>query len=237
MDAGHRHPSVRDGARPVSPQPPVTKGEFIRLAIQDDILSGRLRPGDPIKLDEQAARFGATPIPVREALRALQAERLVTIRPHQTAVVAAVDLEELEDIYGVRDAIEAEVMRRAAARAEAGSIARLRGLALEHERSLRGGRPRSEAHRRFHFHLYELAGSPTLARIAADLWNSSERCRRVLREAPAAPSGRQPDDHLALVEALQAGSAERAAATMRRHLARSIAALRAAFARDRETAR
>lgn len=208
---------------------PPTKSEYIRRAIQDDILTGRLRPGDPIKLDEQAARFGATAIPVREALRALHAERLVLMRPHQTALVAPVDLIELEDIYEVREAIEGEVMRRVTRRATPDLVARLGRLAAEHERALRGAAERSEAHQRFHFLLYEAAASPTLLRIATELWHASERCRHVLRSAarPAGPE-RSPDDHPALVEAVASGDPDHAAATMARHLRRSIEGLRAA---------
>ena len=209
---------------------PLTKSEHIRRTIQDDIDCGRLRPGDPIKLDEQAARFGSTAIPVREALRALQAERLVTLRPHHTALVAEVDLIELKDIYSVRAVIEADVMRRATVNLSACDVAQLQKLARLHQTSVRGGQKRTEAHQLFHCKLYELAGSPTLTRIALDLWRSSERCRRLLRSGPP-PDGTNPaDDHLALVTALQSGSAERAAETMVLHLARSLERLRSAFA-------
>ena len=209
---------------------PLTKSEHIRRAIRDDILSGRLRPGDSLKLEEQASRFGATSIPVREALRALQADRLVTIRPHQTATVAPVELAEQEDIYGVRVAVESEVMRRAAVLASDASLAMLHRLAEAHETALRGGPARSEAHKRFHFAIYEAAGSPTLQRIAADLWRNSDRCRRVLRAASVASHARDVD-HVALVESLAARDPDRAADIMRRHLEVSIAALRAAFAK------
>ena len=215
---------------------PLTKSEHIRRSIQEDIDSGRLRPGDPIKLDEQAARFGSTAIPVREALRALEAGRLVTLRPHHTALVAEVDLLELEDIYSVRASIEADVMRRATANLRSSDIAQLQKLARLHETSVKGGRKRTEAHQLFHRKLYDLAGSPTLTRIALDLWRSSERCRCLLRSGPA-PAGTNPaDDHLALVTALQSGSTKRAEETMGLHLARSMERLRLAYAQQKAAA-
>lgn len=213
---------------------PLTKTEHIRRVIRDDILAGRLHPGQPLKLEEQASRFGATSIPVREALRGLQADRLVTIRPHQTATVALLDLAEQEDIYAVRVTVEAEVMRRAAILASDATIGTLRCLARAHEAELRGGPARSEAHERFHFAIYEVTDSPTLQRIAADLWRSSERCRRVLRAVPVAWHAGDVD-HIALAESLAARDPDRAADTMRRHLESSVAALRAAFAQGQAT--
>ncbi len=210
------------------PDTPLTKSEHIRRIIRDDILTGRLCPGTLLKLEEQAARFSATSIPVREALRALQADRLVIIRPHQTAMVATVDLAEQEDIYAVRITLESEVMRRAAIFASDDAIAKLRKLAQAHETARRGASARSEAHERFHFAIYEAAGSPTLQRIAADLWRDSERCRRVLRTAPVV---RHTGDvgHVALADVLATRDPDRAADAMLRHLETSLAALRVAF--------
>src|SRR6266508_2809046 len=62
--------------------------EFIVEALREDILTDRLEPGQKLPLDALADRFGTSVIPIREALRVLEAERLVERRPHRTAVVA-----------------------------------------------------------------------------------------------------------------------------------------------------
>ena len=70
------------------------------------ILSGKLPPGTPLRLNQLASRLGMSVMPVREALRALEAERLVTFRAHHGATVTELSAEDVEEAYAVREALE-----------------------------------------------------------------------------------------------------------------------------------
>src|SRR5437868_10445798 len=74
--------------------------------LRDAIRSGDLKGGQPLRQDELAAQFGLSRIPVREALRRLEGEGLVTVNPHRGAVVSILSNEELHEICEIRVALE-----------------------------------------------------------------------------------------------------------------------------------
>ena len=81
--------------------------------LRDDILRGDLVPGQSIRLEEVAARFDVSTTPVREALRDLEAEGMVTIFPHRGAMVTKLSADDLRDIYDIRATLEAMATRLA----------------------------------------------------------------------------------------------------------------------------
>src|SRR3954453_17077807 len=81
------------------------------------ILDGELRPGQRVSQEAWAARAQVSLIPVREALRALAGEGLVTYRPRRGYVVTELDLDELEEVYRLRRLLETDVIRRGVPRA------------------------------------------------------------------------------------------------------------------------
>jgi len=70
--------------------------------LRDEIIRGDLVPGQYLRLEEIAPRFDVSTMPVREALRDLEAEGLVTIFPHRGAIVTQLSADELQDIYDIR---------------------------------------------------------------------------------------------------------------------------------------
>lgn len=75
-------------------------------SLRDEILLGELIPGQYLRLEEIAGRFDISTTPVREALRELEAEGLVTIFPHRGAVVTKLSADDLQDIYDIRATLE-----------------------------------------------------------------------------------------------------------------------------------
>jgi DNA-binding GntR family transcriptional regulator len=80
------------------------------------IMSGSLRPGTFIRLDETAARLGVSITPVREALRTLRGEGMVRLEPHRGHVVAPLGRGDIEDIFWLQETITRELAATAAAR-------------------------------------------------------------------------------------------------------------------------
>jgi DNA-binding GntR family transcriptional regulator len=105
---------VLAGGVPHDPAP--TSSSRVRDAIQRAILTGQLAPGERLRAEALAQRFGTSRTPVREALLGLEAEGLVEIEPHRGAVVRPFDAAGLVELYELRAVIEPYAAARAAER-------------------------------------------------------------------------------------------------------------------------
>jgi DNA-binding GntR family transcriptional regulator len=197
-------------------------------ALRCAILEGELRPGQRVNQETWAARVGVSLIPVREALRALSGEGLVTYRPRRGYVVTELDVSDLEEIYRLRRTLEAEALRRGVPNAGADELASLE-RAERDCREAQTAADRLAANRRFHTVLHGLAGSRHLARLIDLLWDSTEAYRALYYalpgEATAADSA-----HRAILEAVRAGDAELAVRLEDEHRDRALALLRKTLA-------
>ncbi|MEO8622727.1 MAG: GntR family transcriptional regulator, partial [bacterium] len=81
-------------------------------ALRDRILRGGFPEGEPLRQDAIAEELGVSRIPVREALRQLEAEGLVTFNPHRGAVVTTLSLQEIAELFELRADIESDLLRR-----------------------------------------------------------------------------------------------------------------------------
>lgn len=93
------------------------------------IMSGVLRPGAFIRLDETAAELGVSITPVREALRTLRGEGMVQLEPHRGHMVSAFTRDDIEDIFWLQAVIAGQLARSAAERITEDEIDELEGLA------------------------------------------------------------------------------------------------------------
>lgn len=82
-------------------------------ALREKILSGELQEGEQLRQDALATEYGVSRIPLREALRQLEAEGLVNFNPHRGAVVSTLSLAEIEELFEIRAMIEPDLLRRA----------------------------------------------------------------------------------------------------------------------------
>jgi len=82
-------------------------------ALREKILRGEYPEGAPLRQDTLAAELGVSRIPVREALRQLEAEGLVTFVPHFGAVVSSLSLSEIKELFELRALLETDLLRRA----------------------------------------------------------------------------------------------------------------------------
>jgi DNA-binding GntR family transcriptional regulator len=100
------------------------------------IMSGALRPGTFIRLDETAAELGVSVTPVREALRTLRGEGMVALEPHRGHVVAPFTRDDVADLFWLQTTIAAQLARSAAERITDEQIEELDALADDVERAL-----------------------------------------------------------------------------------------------------
>lgn len=91
-----------------------SKREDVYARLRDDILSGRLDPGQPISERSAAEAFGASRVPLREALIQLERDGLVTVAQHRGAFVRSFTPSMLQNLYELRQALEGLAAEKAA---------------------------------------------------------------------------------------------------------------------------
>lgn len=195
------------------------------------ILDGELRPGQRVNQEAWAGRARVSLIPLREALRALAGEGLVTYRPRRGYAVTQLDLAELEEVYRLRTLLETDALRRGVGRATAADLRLLETTADACAAAATTGDVAGQlsANRRFHDRLHALAGSRPAARLIDLLWDSTEAYRALYYGLPgeAAESDRA---HRAIIAAAAAGNAEQVVALQDAHRSRALERLRGALA-------
>ena len=87
--------------------------ELLLKRLRDDIVTGRLTPGEPLRQDEIARSLGVSHVPIREAFVRLQAEGLVEIRPRRGAIVSDLSAAEIEELNEMRTVLECLALRKA----------------------------------------------------------------------------------------------------------------------------
>jgi DNA-binding GntR family transcriptional regulator len=195
---------------------------LVTKELRDAILDGRLKPGTPIRQEAIARIHGTSRIPVREALRQLEAEGLVTIRPHSSARVATLDFEECLEIYAIRERLEPLAFAASVGRLTEGQLAVVQRLALEVEEVAHDQMAWLETDRRFHLACYVGAPMPRLVRMIESFWNTTQQYRRVLVSTlSSADFEAFHDEHRLMADVLRRGSARAGEELVRMHIERS----------------
>jgi DNA-binding GntR family transcriptional regulator len=193
--------------------------DLMRRAIVDL----RLPPGHRLIERELVEQIGVSRTTVREALRELTAEGLVTTIPQKGAIVAAPSPEEAAELYEVRAALEALAARRFVQCASAAHVGALRSaLAVIEEVTCEGGDIRAmlRAEDRFYEVLLEGSGSRPISSILAGLQARVSVLRTASLSQPGRPA-RSVSEIRAIVEAIEAQDAEAAARACARHVERA----------------
>lgn len=208
-----------------------TATEFVESALRDAILSGALAGGAPLRQEDLAAAFGVSRMPVREALRQLEARALVEFHPHRGAVVADISAADVADISAIRAALEPAALRASLPHLTTADLDLAAELAAEMDCETDPGRM-GELNRRFHMTLYARCGLPRLLGLVEQHLAAVDR---YLRFQMAALDYNRPsqDEHHALLAACRAGDADAASRVVEAHVERAQASL-AAFLEKRD---
>lgn len=208
-----------------------TATAFVEATLRAGILSGRLKGGTPLRQEELAAAFGVSRMPVREALRQLEAQALLEFTPHKGAVVTEISADDAADIYAIRMALEPAVLARSIPHLSEIDLDRARDLLDETDSEPDPGRM-GELNRRFHMTLYGAAQRPKMIALAESYLASFDRYLRFHR---AARGGAQQsrDEHRAMVEAARDRDVARAVEVLRAHIATAAATIDAFFSERR----
>ena len=202
--------------KPFDPEPDLS--ERIHDAVLEAICSGELKSGARITQEELANRFGVSRQPVLQAMMLLRREGFLIDAGRKGVCVAPLDVEQANNLYIVRAALDAVAARLAAGRYTRDLAHRGRLLLDVGRRAIASGYIPSaiEADIDFHLFIYEASGNPVISETTQPHW---QHLRRVMAAVLSEEDLRVSvwDEHEAILRALEAGDATRAETLCRKH--------------------
>jgi DNA-binding GntR family transcriptional regulator len=185
--------------------------------LRDEILLGELMPGQYLRLEEIAGRFEISTTPVREALRELEAEGLVTIFPHRGAVVTSLSADDLQDIYDIRATLEEMATRLAVPHMTEKTFAQMLAYIEEMDSHIGELVTLVKLNHKFHITLYAASGRRHLCELTSMLrFRTQHYLHAFIMHLGGMPHAQV--DHRAILAACREQDAERAAAIIHEHV-------------------
>lgn len=214
-------------AASTSAKRPTTAQVYVLEQLRQSIVAGELMPGQALRQDALAKRFGVSRVPLREALSTLEGEGQVVYEPHRGYKVARLSMDDLLEVYRIRELLEAEAARLAIERADDGVVVEMRRAAAEVNAAGEAGDllTMTEANRRFHFILVKAARMPRLERLVQVLWDATDTYRFVYYGTPANRAVVR-EEHELIIDAFARRDAEALIAMLELHRQHAIASLR-----------
>jgi DNA-binding GntR family transcriptional regulator len=210
-----------------------TATEHAFVTLKGWITTGVLAPGATIDQAELSQRLGMSRVPVRMALERLASEGLVELTPRRSAVVMPLSLQEMSDLYAVRDPLERLATELASDRLTDADFEALAGILAQTEEQVRRGDLEGflASNRAFHMRIYAASGNSVLIRVIGGLWDLSERYRRAYLQLPARAE-ESTAEHRRIFDLLRARRGTEAAAFMGEHNAKTLRVLAAYYGRE-----
>jgi DNA-binding GntR family transcriptional regulator len=206
---------------------PTTRAGAVAAELRRQIQDGDLAPGARLRQVETAEQMGVSTTPVREAFAALAREGLVRQDPHRGTVVFLPSLDELNENYEIREALEPLATKFAAERITEEELAELDDLVAEMHGA--DAEEQFSLNRTLHEKIYAASRRPRLATLIANLRDSGAAYLNLVR-VDAVYTARSHDEHEAIVDALRKHNGKKAATLMAKHLKTSADVIAAAVA-------
>ncbi|PYI50881.1 GntR family transcriptional regulator [Paenibacillus flagellatus] len=189
--------------------------------IKQQIIGGELNPGDRIVETKLARELGVSQTPVREAIRHLHGEGIITIVPNKGPMVRTLDMKDVFEIYSVRSMLEGLAIRLATRNATDEQIAELESFYEQMKRKLHDDSVKFLLHDSSHIHrtIIEMSNHTRLISMYQSISFQISLVNRLL--GTKSTKRKEVDEHLELIEALKRRDPDHAEETMRRHIFRS----------------
>lgn len=209
----------------------------IYTLLRGDILTGVLKPGDKIKIDQLTQRYETSHIPIREALSGLVSEGIVKREARRGFFVTAVNVEMLEELVKTRCWLEERALTEAIAHRtvqwEEGVVLALYWLSRtpRYTDAAHTGLNKEwdEKHRHFHHVLISTCGSSLLLRYCQEIRDRVDSYRLMAEGLDPKPFEARPDEHRLIAEAALAGDTELAVGYLLTHYRRTLDLIRDYF--------
>jgi DNA-binding GntR family transcriptional regulator len=193
----------------------------IAASLKEEILSGKFPPGARIRQEDIAEQYGASRSPVREALRMLDADGLVTLVANTGAWISQLSLAECEEMYQIRERVEPLLLRSSIPNLTPESLVRLREIAKQLEES-EDVEQFLLFDREFHLLSYSGASTALLGDMVQRLWNTTQHYRRAYSRLLATDGFKSAHyEHYLLLEAISRSDTEDAERILYGHIRRT----------------
>jgi DNA-binding GntR family transcriptional regulator len=205
---GHREPRLRLAPRALYQE--------VAERLREAIFARELEPGSWIDEQKLAAEYGISRTPLREALKVLAVEGLVTMKVRRGAYVTEMSRDDVQQVYHLLALLESDAAARVAQAAGAAERAELEALHHELGRQARHREAFFATNERFHMALLRIAGNRWAEQVVTDL----RKVMKLNRHHSLFKQGRIADslaEHRELMSAIGAGDAARAGQVMRAH--------------------
>jgi DNA-binding GntR family transcriptional regulator len=211
----------------VEAEAPGTTAQHALESLRRAIVAGELVPGQRVLQDEVAEALGVSIAPLREALAVLEQEGQVTYRPRRGYFVTELRIEDLEEIYELRQVLEERAARQALPALDDEALKRIRTAARDCAEAAAAGDVAAEleANRRFHFAILESPDRPQAMRLIRLLWDSTEAYRAIYYNSPEERRV-TIGAHDAIVDAVEARDVDLLVAALDAHRGRALEVLR-----------
>jgi len=206
--------------------PPDTAAQHALDRLRRAIVARELRPGQRVVQEDVAERIGVSVAPVREALRVLEQEGQVIYLPRRGYFVTELRVEDLEEIYALRQVLEGRAARHALPRLDQAALERIAIAAKDCVDAAAAGDVAAEleANRRFHFGLLESPKQVHTMRVIRLLWDSTEAYRALYYNSPE-ERHRAVNAHDRILDAVHRGAPDALVAALDAHRARALSVL------------
>ncbi len=204
-----------------------SKNELVYAALRSAILQGELEPGKRLVIDELAVELGVSQIPVREALRQLEADGFVTIAPYIGATVTPIEGANISEIFGLLEAMEIISGRAACIHMTTDDIEELERLLRSMDHLPDKPDEWSQANVRFHRLICERGGTLLVKKLMDNTLDHWDRLRRYyLKDVSARRIPDAQRDHWRMFEAIRQRDADLLETVVRDHNRTALAAYR-----------
>lgn len=193
-----------------------TRKDLVAIAIRDSILRGRFKPGEKLDQQQIGDELKVSRSPVREALRALDAEGLITLIPNRGAVVTERSLPELEELYFTRSLIEGIAIVRSAPNMDETTLWKLEGILDAADRTDDYGELLG-LNNEFHLLTYSRHEQPFIVDYIQQLRNMAAPYNRLYLDSPGGRAAAWAD-HRRIFNACVRKDGEEARIELERHL-------------------
>jgi len=212
---------------------PPTAQEAVLAELRRAIVCGELKPGQPIGQSVLAEQLGVSRVPLREALKILQGEGQVEYQPHHGYSVTRLDLDDLREVYRIRQLLETEAARISVPTFTEADFKALADAARDVDRAgdIEDYVAMAEANRRFHFLLVEGAGMPRLTHLVHILWDATD-VYRSFYYTDVTNRYRVRAEHSGIVQAAADQDIERVIQLLDEHRQHAIDEITGAMARE-----
>jgi DNA-binding GntR family transcriptional regulator len=204
-----------------------TKTQHIYQALKTAIIGGKYKPMERIVISQISREYGSSDIPVREALKKLEADGLINNEPYVGCRVASLNLDELEEIYQVRSELEGLATRLVAKKLDESDRKAMQVQIEEMARVIADGHydQIGRLNREFHKSIYSLCGNEFLLKTIFELWDLTNRAQSIFALTPER-AHQSLTEHAQILDALQKRNGKLAEKLIVRQKEKTLMAMR-----------